>query len=62
MSVAGITDVGKIFVAIYMLFASFMLFCYELIELRKIEWMEHMIRRNFGFLFSFVGKALFIIL
>lgn len=57
----SVNDVGKFFVALYMLFASIILFSFEASEIRKIEWLDHMFRRNFGFIFHFVGKALFII-
>ena len=45
-----------------MLFASVILFSFEASEIRKVEWLDHMFRRNFGFIVHFVGKALFIIL
>jgi hypothetical protein len=53
--------VGKIFVAVYMLFFSTLLLIFEVAELRHVEWVEHMFRRNCGFLFGALGKAFFII-
>jgi hypothetical protein len=52
---------GKVFVATYMLFFSSLLLVYEVVDIKKVEWIDHMIRRNFGFLYSPPGKSLFII-
>lgn len=51
----------KLFVATYMLFFSTLLFVFELVEVRPIEWIDHLLRRNFGFLYGVVGKSLYII-
>lgn len=58
----GIDAVEKLFVIAYMLFFSILLFAFEAIELRQIEWIDHLFRRNFGFLYGALGKAFFIIL
>jgi hypothetical protein len=54
--------VEKIFVVIYMLFFSTLLLAFEAVEIYKVEWLDHMFRRNFGFLYKALGKAFFIIL
>ena len=59
--VNGVNTAGKIFVATYMLFFAVLLFLFEAIQLRNIEWLDHMFQRNFGFLYSVMGKALFVI-
>lgn len=58
----GVETSGKIFVATYMVFFSLLLFFFEMMEIRPIEWLDHMLRRNFGFLYGTMGKALYIIL
>lgn len=60
--VNGVETSGKIFVATYMVFFSLLLFFFEMMEIRPIEWLDHMLRRNFGFLYGTMGKALYIIL
>ena len=60
--VDGVEASGKLFVAIYMMFFSTLLFCFELTQIRRVEWVEHMLQRNFGFLYGAMGKAFFIIL
>jgi glycerol-3-phosphate acyltransferase PlsY len=59
---AEATEVGRFFVAIYMLFFAGLLFCFEIIQLRRINYLEEVYRRNFGFMFTAYGKALYIIL
>lgn len=54
-------DTGKVFVGSYMLFFSFLLFVFEVNEIKKVEWIEHFYRRNFGFIYGVLGKAFFII-
>ena len=58
----GIESSGKIFIAVYMLFFSSLLFAFEFIRIRPIDWIDHMLLRNFGFLYGALGKSLFIIL
>ena len=60
-----ISSVGsseRVFVACYMLFFSALLFFFELNQMRPIESIDHMYRRNFGFLYGALTKSLFIIL
>jgi hypothetical protein len=57
----GMGDVGKIFVGVYMFCFSIMLMTFEIIQLRPCEALDHMYRRNFGFLFGIKGKGFFII-
>jgi len=58
----GVDAVEKLFVIAYMLFFSVLLFAFEAIQMRQIEWIDHLFRRNFGFLYGALGKSLFIIL
>lgn len=60
--VNGIDDIGKIFVGIYMLFFSILLFLFETVELQPWESIDYIFQRNFGFLYSAKGKSLYIIL
>ena len=59
--VNGVTSSGQLFVATYMIFFSILLAAFEVAQMQKIIWLDHMLRRNFGFLYSAMGKALFII-
>ena len=59
--VSSVTGSGQIFVATYMIFFSILLAAFEIAQTQRIVWLDHMLRRNFGFLFSAMGKALFII-
>lgn len=61
-SIDGVEASGKIFVAVYMLFFSTLLFTFEAVEIKPVEWVDHMLRRNFGFLYGALGKSLFTIL
>lgn len=58
----GVDSVGKVFIAIYMLFFSILLFMFELVEIRPIESVDYLLRRNFGFLYGAMGKSFYIIL
>ena len=58
----GVEATEKIFVATYMIFFSSLLFVFELMEIRPMESIDHMMRRNFGFLYGTMGKSLYIIL
>jgi hypothetical protein len=60
--ISDIDTSGKIFICTYMLFFSILLLVFELNEIKKIEYIEHFYRRNFGFIYKALGKALFIIL
>jgi len=54
-------SLGHFFVASYMLFFSLLLITFECVQIRQMESLEFMFRRNFGFLFDTKGKAFFII-
>jgi len=59
-----ITDIDsteKLFVAIYLIFFALLLFLQELSEIKKMERLEFFFRRNFGFMYNILGKALFIV-
>ena len=60
-TINGVNTAGKIFIAIYMLFFSVLLFLFEAIQIHKVEWLDHVYQRNFGFLYGVVGKAFFVI-
>ena len=59
--ISGVANSGQIFVATYMLFFSMLLAALEVAQMQHITWLDHMLRRNFGFLFSAMGKAFFVI-
>ena len=49
----------QVFVCSYMIFFSTLLFTFEAMQSQPIVWLDHMLRRNFGFLYNPIGKALF---
>ncbi len=49
----------QVFVCSYMIFFSTLLFTFEAMQSQPIMWLDHMLRRNFGFLYNPIGKALF---
>lgn len=61
-SINGVDKSGKIFVAVYMFFFSTVLFVFEGVQIKNVEYLDHVFRRNFGFLYSVTGKAFYIIL
>lgn len=60
--ISGVDSTGKIFVSVYMFFFATLLFAFELNQIKPVEVIDHMFKRNFGFLYSYMGKAFFIIL
>ncbi len=61
-NLSGLTDIGKIFVGIYMICFSAVLCSFEIIQVMPFEALSNIYRRNFGFLYGAKGKGLFIIL
>ena len=61
MSMDRVSEVGRIFVATYMIFFAGLLLAIEVIEIQKSNMLNFLLQRNFGFLFSVIGKPLFII-
>lgn len=55
------TNIGAVFICVYMMIFSSMLLVFEAIQVRHVESLDHMYRRNFGFLYDTKGKAFFII-
>lgn len=60
--ISGVDQSGRVFVGIYMFFFASLLFIFELNQIRQFESIDHMFKRNFGFMYSTSGNALFIIL
>ena len=44
-----------------MFFFASLLFVFEGIQIRSVEVLEHLFKRNFGFLYNSLGKSLYII-
>jgi hypothetical protein len=57
----GFDAIGSILVAIYMMFFGSLLLCFEITQIRPVESVDFMLRRNFGFLYGAKGKAFFIL-
>lgn len=60
--VNGINETGQVMVAFYMIVFSVILAVFEIIQIRPIEYLDTIYRRNFGFLYGTKGKSFFIIL
>jgi len=56
-----ISDYPEIFIALYMLVFSVLLFCYELMWWMNIDSLNKVLRKNFGFFYSITGKAMYLI-
>ncbi|KAL7473513.1 hypothetical protein ACHAXS_013968 [Conticribra weissflogii] len=64
LGVFGILEHGElseIFVSIYMILFSILLFCYELMWWTSIDKINRNLRMNFGFLYGVKGKAAYLI-
>mmetsp|Transcript_15088 Transcript_15088/g.22225 ORF Transcript_15088/g.22225 Transcript_15088/m.22225 type:complete len:198 (+) Transcript_15088:85-678(+) len=57
----SVTSYTDLFVAIYMLLFSILLFIYEVMWWKSIPALNRSLRKNFGFLYGIKGKAIFII-
>lgn len=60
-SIDGVESSGKLFVGVYMLFFSALLFIFECMQIYPKEWIDHLFRRNFGFIYGTFGRSLFLI-
>lgn len=64
-SIAGVDKSGKFFVGSYMFFFAILLFTFEGISLIPEssfkQQMDHLFKRNFGFMYNCMGKSFFII-
>ena len=56
-----ILGTGRIFVAVYMLLFACLLFVFESVQIKQIEYLDLLLRRNVGFMYNSMGKAFFII-
>ena len=59
--ITGVDKSGKIFVAVYMFFFASLLFVFEGAQIRHVEAVDNVLKRNFGFMFNVMGKALYMI-
>jgi hypothetical protein len=57
----GVESAGKLFVGVYMLFFSSLLFVFECIQIYPKEWIDYIFRRNFGFIYGTFGRSLYLI-
>jgi cytochrome c biogenesis protein CcdA len=61
-SAETINDTGLIFVGLYLIIFSGLVFFYELSQVLKWERMDDFMKQNFGFLYGVNGKSLFILM
>ena len=55
------SGISEIFVSIYMILFSVLLFCYELMWWMSVDAINKNLRMNFGFMYGIKGKALYLI-
>ena len=64
-SISGVDKSGKFFVGTYMFFFAVLLFSFEAISLIPEtpfkQQIDHLFKRNFGFMYNCMGKSFFII-
>ena len=53
---------GNVFVGIYMMLFSAILFIYECIQICPVQSIDTFWKKNFGFLYGVIGKGIFILL
>lgn len=61
-SANSINDTGTIFVGIYMVLFAAVLFTFEIAQFCPGSSVDNIMKRNFGFLYGYIGKGLFILL
>ena len=61
-SANSIDDTGIIFVGLYMVLFGIILFFFELNNLKAIDSLDNIYKRNFGFMYGPKGKASFLFL
>ena len=60
-SASGADDTGLVFIGLYMLVFSLILFIFEINQLRPNCGVDNLWKRNFGFLYGPMGKGLYMI-
>ncbi len=53
---------GLVFVALYLILFSSILFTYEMIQIRPCEAVDNYYKKNFGFLYGPTGKGFYMVL
>lgn len=54
-------QLSEFFVALYLMLFAATWFTFEVMQIQPVDYIIHHLKRNFGFLFHPIGKALFII-
>eukprot|EP01039_Chlorochromonas_danica_P004401 gene4400-4823_t len=57
----SVDDTGVIFVGIYMIFFAAIQFFFEITQVCRDSSIELIMRKNFGFLYGYVGKGLYLV-
>mgnify|MGYP003385811522 FL=1 len=55
-------DTGAVFVGLYMVGFSAILFIYEALQLTPLESLDNIFKQNFGFLYGNLGKSCYLLL
>jgi len=58
----SVNDTGVIFVGLYMIVFAAIVFIYEISQILPSKSLDTLMKKNFGFLYGYVGKGLFLLL
>ena len=58
----SVNDTGVVFVGLYMIVFAAIIFIYEISQILPSKTLDMFMKRNFGFLYGYIGKGLFLLL
>jgi len=61
MDVSGISQTEDVFVSVYALLFTLILFAHEISQIVTLEWLDNIFRKNFGFINGVKGKGIFLV-
>ena len=56
------SDAGAAFVGIYMVLFAGILFVHEVVQIFPMEYIDTVLKKNFGFLYGYIGKSCYLLL
>ena len=60
--VNNVDDSGQVFVGLYMILFSAILFAFEVLQMKPNNNLDEIYKRNFGFLYGNIGKPCYLLL
>lgn len=55
-------DTGLVFLGLYLMLFALILFLYELMNVVHIEYLDQVMKKNFGFLYGTIGRCTYLML